>query len=105
MAPAALASRVRSMASLVEFDPVLGFQTDFADVINLGYRGIEPLKMAFGRVGNHPGSGGFSGPGRAVKDDRTDFICFDQAAQQLAWPDNVLLANDLINGPGSHAKG
>ena len=56
-------------------------------------------------LGDDVGQGGLAGAGRAVEDQRAEPVGLEQAAQQLAGAEEVLLADELVEGARPHARG
>ncbi len=62
--------------------------------------------MAAGLVGDDHRQCGFTGAGRTSQDDgRKQTIGFYGAAQQFAWPQDLLLPDKLIQGARAHPGG
>ena len=74
-----------------------------ADLRDVGLHSVESLEAGSGRVGHHPGEGGFPGAGWAVEDERGEAIRLDGAAEEFALAEDVLLAGNLGEREGTHA--
>ena len=62
--------------------------------------------MGLGLVGDDHGQRGLAGTGRPPQDDgREKPVGFDGAAQELARPDDVLLADELVQRARAHPGG
>ena len=62
--------------------------------------------MGLGLVGDDLGQGGLAGAGRAPQDDGGEQpVGLDGAPQELAGADDLLLADELVQGARAHAGG
>lgn len=60
--------------------------------------------MALGQVGDDHGQGGLAGArGAPEKDGGEEAIGFDGAAEELAGSDDLLLADEFVEGARAHA--
>ena len=78
---------------------------DAADVGDVALDTAEALEFCLGRSRDHLGEGGFSGARRAEQNERGDPVGFDRAAEELARPENVLLAGVFLERARAHAGG
>src|SRR2546422_9023491 len=69
----------------------------------LGHRGKQ-LEVAVGVVGDEAGEGGLPGAGRPPEDARPHVAAADQLPQRLAGPEEVLLAEELLEAGRPHAS-
>ena len=76
-----------------------------ADVGDAGEHGVDGDEVGAGGVGDDARQGGLAGAGRAVEDDRAELVGLDGAAQEPPGPDDVLLADELVEGARAHARG
>ncbi len=76
-----------------------------ADVGHAGQHGVDGDEMRPRGVGDDARQGGLAGARRAVEDDRAELVGLDGAAQQPARADDVLLADELVQGARAHARG
>src|SRR5207253_1941697 len=51
------------------------------------------------------GEGGLAGAGRPPEDDGAEAVGGDQVAERAVGADEVRLADELVEGPGPHARG
>jgi hypothetical protein len=82
-----------------------GFGDDAAEVGDTCGYGGEGDEAGVALRGDDPGEGGLATAGWAPDDDRRELAGLDQAAEQLAGTDEVLLADVVIEVSGSHAGG
>lgn len=75
---------------------------DFGDV---GFDPIERFEAGAGGASDDGGEGGFSGAGWAVKDEGSEAVGLDGAAEKFSFGEDVLLAGDFGKRAGSHAGG
>ena len=61
--------------------------------------------MSVGAAGDDVGEGALSGSGGAVEDDGGQLIGLDGAAEVGAGTDDLVLADELIEGVRAHARG
>src|SRR6187455_2907367 len=61
--------------------------------------------MTLGVRGDQRGERGLAGAGRAVKDHARQAVGFEHSAEQFALAEEMLLADELIEGAWSHADG
>ncbi len=90
---------------VIQGAPLLGLFGHPPDIGHAGQHGVQSLKVTAGRVGNDGRQRGLAGAGRPVKDDRRELVGLDGPPQQAARPDDVLLADELVQGLGAHTSG
>jgi hypothetical protein len=56
-------------------------------------------------LGEETGEARFAGPGRAPQQGRAEVTTGDASAQRTAFADEMLLADELSEAPGSHPGG
>ena len=66
------------------------------------YRCIHLMEICSCRPSDHTSKGCFPHARRSIKDDRADPICFDRTVKKLVFPDNILLANHLLQSLRTH---
>ena len=59
----------------------------------------------FGGVRDDFGEGGFADAGRAPEDHGIGIVALDLNTERLAWAEEVLLAEELVEGTRAHALG
>jgi len=62
-------------------------------------------EVGAGDAGDDLGQRGLARPGRAPQDDRAQLVALDGHPQHAAWPDDVLLADEVVQGPRPQAGG
>ncbi len=95
----------KNRAPAVVLGPILGLGHRFADVFDAGKDGVQRGKVGAGCVGNDPGQGRLAGSRRSVEDEAAQLVGLNRPAQEAARPDDVVLADILIQRPRSHARG
>ena len=66
---------------------------------------VELVQPHIGPPGDDPGQSGLAHPGRAVKNKVRDMPRLDNGAQGLARRDQMLLADDIVQGIRTHPVG
>ena len=66
--------------------------------------GVERLEAALGVVGDDVGQGRLAGAGRAVEDQRREPVGEQHPAKQLAFAEEVLLADELVERARPHPR-
>ncbi len=89
----------------VGLDAITGTGKDFADILDADGRGIGLLKGGLGTDGDDPGEGGLAGPRRAVEDRAGQSVGVEEAAEEFAGAEEVLLADKVVETAGAHADG
>ena len=56
-------------------------------------------------MASNSGQRGFAGAGRAVEDDRAEAVGGEQAAEEFAFAEEMLLADELVKSLRPHARG
>jgi hypothetical protein len=56
-------------------------------------------------MGDHLGESRLPGSWRPIEDERTESIRQEHSTQQFAFAEEVLLADELVDGPWPHARG
>ena len=79
-----------------------GLVDHLAHLFHPGTDGAEGEEFAVQGLGDDAGEGGLSDPGRAPKDEGGQGAGLDHAPQDTTFPDQVLLADILIQGGGPH---
>ena len=93
-------------ALAVVLGPFLGLGHCAANLLDAGEHGVQGdevgacVVLAMTRAKR-----GLAGAGRAVEDEAAQLIGLDGAAQQTARPDDVLLADKLVQRARPHARG
>ncbi len=91
--------------AFAERAPVLRFGNDFAQIGNTGADGRDRSKMRIGHARDDFGQRGFTGAGRSPEDQRRNVVRFDCAAQRMAFSNDVLLTDELVERARPHARG
>ena len=76
-----------------------------ADVRDARQHGVDGDEVAARGVGDDARQRGLAGAGRPVEDDGAELVGLDRAAQQPARPDDVLLADELVERARAHPGG
>ena len=76
-----------------------------ANVRDAGQHGVDGDEVRPRGVGDDARKGGLAGAGRPVEDDGAELIGLDRAAQQPARPDDVFLADELVERARAHPRG
>ncbi len=84
---------------------VAGLPEDVAEVFDAAGDGRELLEFFLAFGGEQAGERGFSGAGGAVKDYGAQSVGGEEAAEQLARPEKMLLAGEFGERAGAHAGG
>ncbi len=84
---------------------VLGLGNDLADLPHAREHGGERHETGAGHRSHQRGQGGLARAGRSPKDHRVQLACLDGRAQDAARPQEVLLADDLVQGAWPHPVG
>jgi hypothetical protein len=82
-----------------------GLGDDASEVGDAGGDGAEGDEVGLGLGGDDAGEGGLAAAGRAPEDDRGELAGVDEAPEELATADEVLLADVLVEGARPHAGG
>jgi hypothetical protein len=88
-------------APAVLADSLAGPLDHVAHVLDPGIDSAHLFEDPFGATGDGQSQRGFPGPGRAPEDRAGQPVLFDQATEWLAWPDEVVLADDIVERPRS----
>ena len=91
-------------APAVQLPPLVGRRRGLADVLHPGEHGVQALEVAPRGVRDDPGEGGLPRARRPVEDERGQLVRLDRAAQQAPGAEDVVLAHELLDGPGPHAR-
>ena len=83
----------------------LGLGHHLADFLDARQHRAEGDEVRLGRVGDQPGERRLAGARRAPEDDRLQQVALDGLAQRLARRQQVLLADELVEGPRAHPLG
>ena len=86
-------------------EPLACFSDDAAEVSDAGRDGGDGLEVGLRERGDDAGEGGLAGAGRAPEDHRGELVGVDGAAQDAPLADEVLLADELVEGARPHARG
>ena len=84
---------------------LLGVGHHLLDLLDAGEDGGEFDEGGVGGVGDDFGEGGFADAGRAPEDHGGGVVALDLHAERLAGPEEMLLAEELVEGAGAHALG
>ncbi len=76
-----------------------------ADVLDPGQHGVDGDEMGGRGVGDDARQGGLAAAGRPPEDDRRQLVGLNRAAQQTARPNDVFLADELVQRARAHARG
>ena len=84
---------------------VAGLGHDAAEVGDAGGDCADRLEGGLGSCGDEAGEGGLAGAGRSPEDERGQTPGGDGAEQDAVLPDDLLLADELVEGAGAHSFG
>ncbi len=84
--------------------PLLRGRDSRADIGHAGQHRVDGDEVGACGVGDNPRQGRLTRARRPVKDDRAQLIGLDGATQQPARPDDVFLADELVQGARPHAR-
>ena len=93
------------MPATVLAEPAPGALDAVAHVLDAGGDGRHLLEGPFGRAGDGQRQRRLAGARRSPEDRRRQPVELDEAAQRAARSDEVLLADDLVDGPRPEAGG
>ena len=82
-----------------------GLGHDLLDLLDAGHDGGELDEVGLGDARDDLGERGFAGAGRSPEDHRAGVVVVDLRAQRLAGPEQMLLADELIERARPHAIG
>src|SRR3972149_6375375 len=85
--------------------PLLRLGDDAAEVGDAGGDGGDRLEVGAGLAGDDAGEGGLAGAGWPPEDHRRGLAGLDRLAQEAALANDLLLADELVEGLGPHAGG
>ncbi len=91
-------------ALAVQVAALLGLVDRLPDVGDPGEHGVDGDEMGTRRVGDDVGEGGLAGSRRAVEDEGGELVGLDGAAQQPSGPEDVLLADEVVERRGPQAR-
>jgi hypothetical protein len=74
------------------------------DLLDAGEHGGELDELGVGEVGDDLGQGGLAHAGRSPEDERAGVVALELHAQRLAGSEDVLLADELLEGARPHAR-
>jgi hypothetical protein len=83
----------------------LGFAHHLTDLLDPREHGAERHEPRPGRVGDDSRKRRLAGAGRAPEDDRLQKVALDRFAQRLPGRKELLLADELVEGPRPHPLG
>ena len=83
---------------------LLRFFYHFLHIFFSGCGRIQLGKSCACRVGDHFRQRGFSGSGRTVKNNRSQFVCLDRTVQQFVFADNMFLPNHFLQRRRPHSR-
>ncbi len=86
-------------------EALLRLGDDATEVGDAGGDGGDRLEVGAGEAGDDAGEGGLAGAGRSPEDHRRGFAGLDRLAEETALADDMLLADELVEGTGAHAGG
>ena len=92
----------RALAALAEPGP--GPFGDLAHVLHARAHRAERLERLRADARDEAGDGGLAGAGRTPEHDRRQPVGLDEDPQRLARPEQVLLADDLVERPGPQPR-
>src|SRR5215471_10449691 len=75
------------------------------DFLDAGEHGGKLDELRLGDVGDDFGQRGLSRTGRSPEDDGAGIVALDLQAQRLARGEDLLLADELVESPRTHAVG
>ena len=85
------------------FEPVGGASQHPAHVGHVGFHAAQALEFAFGVARDDLGHRRLACARRPVENQRLNAVGFDGAAQELSRAEDMSLADELLEGAGSHA--
>ena len=80
---------------------LLGFFHHLADLFDAAGHGGKADKGRLGAVGDDLRQGGFAHAGRSPEDHRGDVVALQQAAEDLAFPQQMALTDKFLQCPGT----
>ena len=83
-------------AQAVTAKALLGLLHFSAQIFDPSQHGVEAAEVTAGGIGNDARQGCFAGSGRTMQDQTAEPISGNGSAQQAAWAQDRLLANELI---------
>jgi hypothetical protein len=83
----------------------LGFGHDFFDFLDATGDGAEGDEFGFGQAGDEACESGFAAAGRAPEEHRREIVGFDLDAEWFARAEEFFLADEFVEGAGTHALG
>ncbi len=84
------------------FQPVAGGGQKTTHLPDAHRGGVDFLEVGLGHPGDDVGQRGLSRSGRAVEDGAGQPVGFEHATQEFARPDEVVLANELVEARRPH---
>ena len=78
---------------------------DLLEVLLSGDGGVHLLEVGLRGVRDDLREGRFAGARRAVKDEGAELVGLDRTVEQGAWGDDLLLADDFVEGFRTHTGG
>src|SRR6267378_6404035 len=84
---------------------VLGFGHDFFYFFYAAGDSAEGDEFAFGEAGDEARDSGFAAAGRAPEEHRGEVVGFDLNAEGFAGAEEFFLADEFVEGAGTHALG
>ena len=85
--------------------PILRRGHDLLDLLDAGEHGAERHEVRLRDVGDHARERRLAGAWRSPEDDRLQQVALDRLAQRLAWREDVVLPDDLVERARAHAFG
>ena len=82
-----------------------GFGHDFFYFLDAAGDGAEGDEFAFGETGDEARERGFAAAGRSPEEHRTEIVGFDLDAERFAGAEELFLADEFVEGAGTHALG
>ena len=83
---------------------VAGAVAHLADVGDVGDHARAAHELALRGAGDDFREGGLAAAGRTEEDDVREAVRLDDAAEELAGPEDVRLSGDLLECAGAHAR-
>ena len=86
-------------------EQIAGLVENFAEFFDAAGDGADLPEVAAAGGGQQMGERRFAGAGRAVEDDRAEPVGGQQAAEQFAFAEKMLLADELVERLRPHPRG
>ena len=89
----------------VESEPVASFRNQRAHFGDAAHDGRDRHEMGTHRIGQDAGQAGLAAARGPPEEDRSQAAALGDATQGSSFPDQLFVADDLVNVPGAHPGG